>query len=358
MNNDVIKLLQDRYFLQTENTWEQVAKRVSEIHQPIFNDIKELRFVPSSPTLMNANTKERLGTLSSCFPLDITDSIEGIYGALQDGAVVTKFGGGIGYDFSELRSSFETIKSIKRNSSGPLPFINVFNATLDGIQQGGVRRGAGMALLSIYHPDILSFVRAKAKLSKYNRFNFSVKIDDAFYEKLKNTPDEIHKVKLKDETFIELQDGDKPVSVKKLWNEIIYHAWKVAEPGIFNETIAYNQCANTNISNKVISNPCVTGDTILITSNGEMTIKEIIDAINKSQEVFVLSFSIKENNVEFQKVLYGDITQEKANVIQIETENGQSIKLTPTHKVFVENKGWVEAKDLSNDDVILTIKKI
>lgn len=259
MNKDVEKLLKDRYFLKDEETWEQLANRVSSIFFDVFNDIKEMKFIPSSPTLMNSNTKgERLGTLSSCFPMDIEDSIEGIYEAQKEAAIVTKLGGGIGYDFTKLRGSNEQIKSIKRDSSGPLPFINVFNATLDGIQQGGVRRGAGMAMLSIYHPNIIDFINAKKNLQNFTRFNFSIKIDDEFYKKLKETPDAQHFVKnVNNELEYALQDKDgKLITIKQLWDMIIQQAWSVAEPGVFNESIAYRQCTVTNLSQTVISNPC------------------------------------------------------------------------------------------------------
>ena len=97
------KLLQDRYFLSKESKWTHIAERVSGIYPKAFNLINDLKFIPSSPTLMNANTGgEKIGTLSSCFPMGIEDSIDGIYNALKEGAKVTKASGGVGYDFSLL----------------------------------------------------------------------------------------------------------------------------------------------------------------------------------------------------------------------------------------------------------------
>jgi len=258
MNQDVEKLLKDRYFLKSETTWEEIAKRISNIYPPIFELLRDMHFVPSSPTLQNANTKgERLGTLSSCFPMDIEDSIENIGAAGTEAMIVTKLGGGVGYDFSKLRSSYENIKSIQRTSSGPLPFMNIFNSILNSIQQGGVRRGAGMAMLSIYHPDILNFVDAKLNKEKFARFNFSVKIPDEFYKQLKTNPQAIHQVKMIDGSMTHLLDKHGvEITVQSLWNKIVANAWAVAEPGIFNETIAFNQCTTTNLNNFVLANPC------------------------------------------------------------------------------------------------------
>jgi ribonucleoside-diphosphate reductase alpha chain len=180
MNKDIEKLLKERYYSKGENSWSDVANRVSTIYPPIKEHIEKMEFIPSSPTLMNWNTN-RTGTLSSCFPVGIKDSIEDIFGTLSDCAKITKYSGGIGIDFSTLRSSQESVTGIgNRNSSGPLPFIQIFNSMLDGVSQGGSRRGAGMSQMSIQHPDILQFIEAKKNYNdkRFNRFNFSVRISD------------------------------------------------------------------------------------------------------------------------------------------------------------------------------------
>lgn len=138
MKPAILKLLQERYFLENETEWDDIAKRVSVIYPPIYEHIRDMDFIPSSPTLMNANTNgERQGTLSSCFPMGIEDSIEGICDATKECALVTKAAGGVGYDFSVIRGSGEIIKSLNRETSGPLPFAKIMNSFLDGISQGG-----------------------------------------------------------------------------------------------------------------------------------------------------------------------------------------------------------------------------
>lgn len=140
MNNNILKILQDRYFLKDETEWKHIAKRIAGIYPSIYEYIRSMTFIPSTPTLMNCNTNgERFGTLSSCFPMGgPDDSIDSIFESIKECAQVTKMGGGVGYDFSGLRSTKEGIKGLGgRNSSGPLPFIDIFNSTLDGVQQGG-----------------------------------------------------------------------------------------------------------------------------------------------------------------------------------------------------------------------------
>jgi len=268
-NESVYNLLKDRYFLKNEKSWEDIAKRVSGLYEGVLPYVMDKTFMPGTPILLNGNTSgERRGTLSSCFPMGIEDSIEGIFDALKEAAIVTKMGGGVGYDFTALRGSGEIVKSINRVSSGPIPFMRMFNTMLDGIQQGGVRRGAGMGLLSAYHTNILDFINLKKDIAnkkdkkegnnELERMNTSVKLDNNFYDTLKKNPDKIHKVKntssgkehdLKDE-------NGNPVTIKQLWKKIVHNAWLVAEPGIFNETIAYDRCTNINLCQSVICNPC------------------------------------------------------------------------------------------------------
>ena len=259
MQDKILKLLSERYFLKNEKTWDDIAKRISAIYPESYEYIKNMEFIPSSPTIMNLNTKgERKGTLSSCFPMDIEDSIEGIMEAMKECALVTKAGGGCGYPWSKLRGHIELVKGVNANSSGVLPFIQIFDSVLDGILQGGKRRGAGSSLLSIYHSDILKFIDAKKDIKKFNRSNFSIDIDDLFYKILKNNPDKTFKIRtVVDEKEYDLKDENgKIYSYKDLWNKIIDSAWLCAEPGIFNGSIAFNRCTCTNINKMVVPNPC------------------------------------------------------------------------------------------------------
>lgn len=260
LKKHIENILAERYYLKNESSWGQLAARVSSIYPPMLESITNRVFIPSTPTLMNLNTKgERYGTLSSCFILEIEDSLDNIMDSMKEAAIVTKMSGGVGYEWSNLRGSNENVKSIGANSGGVLPFIQIFDSVLDGVQQGGRRRGAGMSMLSIYHPDILKFINAKTgDTTKYTRSNFSVRPDEKFYKTLLGTPDKFFKTK-------NITDGKENILVdevgtqytyKMLWDKIIHSAWEYAEPGIFNGHLAVERCTCKHITVRVFSNPC------------------------------------------------------------------------------------------------------
>ena len=260
LKQHIENILKERYYLQAENSWNQLAHRVSSVYPNMEQYILDRIFIPSTPTLMNLNTKgERKGTLSSCFILGIEDSISQIMESMHEAAQVTKMAGGVGFPFHKLRGARENVKSISANSGGVMSFVGIFDAVLDGIRQGGKRRGAGMSLLSIYHPDILTFIDAKAgDTKKYTRSNFSVDIDSAFYETLKKTPDRLFKTRnVVDEKEHVLEDATGlQYTYKMLWEKIMHNSWKSAEPGIFNGEIAADRCSCKHITRDVYCNPC------------------------------------------------------------------------------------------------------
>jgi len=259
MNNDILKLLNDRYFLKNESTWEELAERVGSIYPEIIQDIKDMNFIPGSPFLMNANTNgERKGTLSSCFPMNIEDSIDNIMDSMKEAAEVTRMGGGVGYDFTTLRGKNELVKGNGKNSGGVISFIGIYDAVLDGIKQGGARRGAGMSMLSIYHPQILDFINAKKDKTKFNRSNFSVKIPNKFYKTLEKEPNKIFKtINVVDKKENDLIDNDgKVYTYKMIWDKIIENAWTMAEPGIINSDYILDRVTISHINNLTLCNPC------------------------------------------------------------------------------------------------------
>jgi len=178
-----------RLVAQQEKTYGATPSQVKHWHKAYYDLMASLRFLPNSPTLMNA---QRRGTLSACFVLPISDSIEGIFEAVKETALVQQAGGGTGFSFDRLRPTGDRIASSGGTTSGPVSFWKVFSQTTEAIQQGAFRRGANMGMMSLEHPDILRFLHAKQNLDAFTNFNISVKITDRWMRRLRKSAKSLH----------------------------------------------------------------------------------------------------------------------------------------------------------------------
>ncbi|MFC1691083.1 vitamin B12-dependent ribonucleotide reductase [Nanoarchaeota archaeon] len=240
---NALTVLKKRYLLKDKDgktietpttMWKRIANNIAQAERNYGTDTEKasdkffqmmckLEFLPNSPTIMNAGTD--IQQLSACFVIPVEDSMEGIFTALKNAALIHKSGGGTGFSFSRLRPKNDNVKSTHGVSSGPISFMKVFDSATEAIKQGGKRRGANMGVLRIDHPDILEFINLKADGKTLNNFNISVGITNRFMEALE---------KNEDYELINPKDGSVAgmFSARAVFDNILTMAWKRGDPGL------------------------------------------------------------------------------------------------------------------------------
>jgi len=237
-----------------EDTWRRIARDLAQVESDadgwedkFFGALEDFKYLPAGRITAGAGTARRV-TLFNCFVMGtVPDSMSGIFDMLKEAALTMQQGGGIGYDFSTIRPRGADVLGVSADASGPLSFMDVWDAMCRTIMSAGSRRGAMMATMRCDHPDVEDFITAKSDPARLRMFNMSVLVTDPFMEAVKA-----------DGSWDLVFDGKvyKTVQARDLWNNIMQATYSYAEPGvIFIDRI--NTANNLNYCETIAAtNPC------------------------------------------------------------------------------------------------------
>jgi ribonucleoside-diphosphate reductase alpha chain len=372
---NALQVLKKRYLLRNEKgeimetpkkMFERVAKALALVekdygddpeaaYEKFFEVMKNLEFLPNSPTLMNAGTE--IGQLSACFVIPVEDSLEGIFNAVKYMALIQKSGGGTGFSFSSLRPAGDVVKSTMGIASGPVSFMRVFDITTDVIKQGGKRRGANMGILKVDHPDIFEFITAKREEGNLANFNISVAVTDEFMEAVK-----------KDKTYFLINPRNKKkvkeVKARAVFDLIVANAWRTGDPGLVFIDEVNRKNPTLHLGEIESTNPCIVGETLIPTEFGLLKMKELVKRFRKGEIIKIavdprmakkarllkegtynISLTLEDSNSCYLLPISQAFYSGKKETLKITTLSGYELVCTPEHRIMTD-KGWIEARNL------------
>jgi len=320
------------------------SKEIKTLTKEFYDFMASGTFLPNSPCLFSAGTE--MSQLSACFTLNIDDSLESIFDVLKKSAKIFQTGGGVGYNFSNIRPKDDVVRSTKGVSSGPLSFMKVYNEMCEIIKQGSFRRGAMMGILDVNHPNILDFIIMKGKEGYLSNFNISVAVTDNFMKAVKTN---------KDIQLVNPRTG-KPIQsipASAIWDLLVTEAWKTGDPGlVFIDTVNKSESnvvpklgpiKSCNPCGEIFMYPsesCLASDTLIVTPDGITPIKTRVG--NTEGYIYNNGFS------KYNKI----VSRGEKPIVKVVLSNGLSIKCTKDHKFRLKNGKDVEAQHLTSEDVM------
>ncbi|HXC57064.1 MAG TPA: LAGLIDADG family homing endonuclease [Rhizomicrobium sp.] len=333
------------------DTWARVALAAAAAEAPENRGAQALdfaqalaghRFIPAGRILAGAGTARSV-TLFNCFVMGtVPDSMDGIFSAIREAALTLQQGGGIGYDFSTLRPKGAAVKGVAADASGPVSFMDVWDAMCRTIMSAGSRRGAMMATLACDHPDIEDFIDAKRAKGRLSNFNLSVLVSDAFMDAVKADAD-----------WALQFDGavHRTLKARALWDRIMRATYETAEPGVIfidriNEENNLGYCETIRATN-----PCLTAESWIATEAGPRQIAELVGT----------PFTALADGRRWASGAEGFFSQGVKPVVALATREGFALRLTADHRVrkvtrrtrWSRDWEWAAAGTLAAGDEIL-----
>lgn len=352
---------------------DRIIKEFARIEKNYINPIPEstirellegFRYIVCGGSVLASLGLNKPVSLSNCFVIgEVQDSIEDIYKLRTEQAHLMKRRGGVGKDLSGLRPRGAKVDNAALSSTGAASFMDVDSSVTNEIAQGG-RRGALMLTISIDHPDAEEFIESKQDLTKITGANISVKVSSKFMEAVQKGESYLQKwpidasidesnlkLKLNELTKVETINHKeayvKLIDAKQLWNKLIHCAWATAEPGIMFENAHWDKSPDGVYPQYrgVSTNPCFHPDTLIQTVEGLVRIADI------KEPTFVYSMT-KAGRLCVVPASAAFKTKKNVKTLKITLRNGSSIMVTPDHKLFVQDVGFVEAQNLKVGDKI------
>ncbi|EIJ41166.1 ribonucleotide reductase, alpha subunit [Beggiatoa alba B18LD] len=377
-----LQTLYDRYFLHSQDTRFELPQAffmrvamglaINEIQREeraieFYKLLSSFDFMSSTPTLFNSGTLR--SQLSSCFVSTVPDDLDGIFGAIKDNAMMQKWAGGIGNDWTPVRGMGARIKGTNGKSQGVVPFLKVANDTLVSVNQGGKRKGSGCAYLETWHIDIEEFLELRKNTGDERRrthdMNTANWIPDLFMQRVMEnghwslfspdeTPDlhELHSEAFKTayEAYEALAEQGKlkifkRVSAVELWRKMLTMLFETGHPWICFKDPCNIRSPQQHVGVVHSSNLCcIAADQRVVTDRGLLTVGELYQLGGENKVVGL------DGIYAASKML---LPRPNAPIVRINTSEGYTHKVTPDHKVWVKDIGWVEAQHLKAGDKLL-----